>query len=164
MATDYAKLVSLDPDEVVTHSFVRDIALPSGKTLALITLDNGRDHTRPNTLGPSTLLELKSTLEGLAERASRKEIAAVGVTGKPFILAAGADLSKVGDIPDRETGVLMAQLGHAALGMLGELGVPSFTFINGLALGGATEIALNSTYRTVDSSIAALALPEVFLG
>ena len=115
---------------------VRDVALRSGKTLALVTLDNGRDHTRPNTLGPQTLYEPKTTLEGLAERASRKEIDAVGITGKPFILAAGADLSRVGDIRDRETGLLMAKLGHEALGMLGELGVPSFAFINGLALGG----------------------------
>jgi 3-hydroxyacyl-CoA dehydrogenase/enoyl-CoA hydratase/carnithine racemase len=164
MATDFSKLVSLDPDEVVTHSFVRDIALPSGKVLALVTLDNGRDHTRPNTLGPNTLLELKGVLERLRDRAAKKEIAAVGITGKPFILAAGADLSKVDQMADRETGVLMAKLGHATLGMLSELGVPSFAFINGLALGGGTEIALNATYRTVDSSIPALALPEVFLG
>ena len=33
----------LDPDEVVTHSFVRDIPISGGKTLALITLDNGKD-------------------------------------------------------------------------------------------------------------------------
>ncbi len=50
------------------------------------------------------------------------------------------------------------------LGKLSELGVPSFTFINGLALGGGLEIALNSTYRTVDASAAGIALPEVFLG
>ncbi|MBX3194248.1 MAG: enoyl-CoA hydratase/isomerase family protein [Microbacteriaceae bacterium] len=164
MATDFSKLVSLDPDEVVTHSLVRDVTLPSGKVLALVTLDNGRDHTRPNTLGPNTLLELKGVLEGLRDRAAKKEIAAVGITGKPYILAAGADLSKVDQMADRETGVLMAKLGHATLGMLSELGVPSFCFINGLALGGGTEIALNATYRTVDSSIPALALPEVFLG
>ena len=162
--TDFSKLTSLDPDEVVTHSYVRDVTLPSGKVLALVTLDNGRDHTRPNTLGPTTLLELKGVLEGLRDRAAAKEIAAVGITGKPFILAAGADLSKVDQMADRETGVLMAKLGHATLGLLGELGVPSFAFINGLALGGGTEIALNATYRTVDSSIPALALPEVFLG
>lgn len=48
--------------------------------------------------------------------------------------------------------------------MLAELGVPSFAFINGLALGGGTEIGLNADYRTVDSSIPALGLPEVFLG
>ncbi|HEX7834972.1 MAG TPA: 3-hydroxyacyl-CoA dehydrogenase NAD-binding domain-containing protein [Pseudolysinimonas sp.] len=163
-APDFSRLVTLDPDEVVTHSFVRDVTLPSGRVLALITLDNGRDHTRPNTLGPKTLLELLGVLEGLAARAAKKEIAAVGVTGKPFILAAGADLSKVDGIPDLETGVLMAKLGHAALGMLSELGVPSFAFVNGLALGGGAEIALNSTYRTIDSSTPAFALPEVFLG
>jgi 3-hydroxyacyl-CoA dehydrogenase/enoyl-CoA hydratase/carnithine racemase len=157
-------LVGLDPDEVVTHSFVRDVPLARGRVLALITLDNGRDHTRPNTLGPATLLELEGVLDAQAARATRGEIAGVAVTGKPFILAAGADLTKVGEIPSREVGRQLAQLGHRVLGKLGDLGVPSFTFINGLALGGGTEIALNSTYRTVDSSIAALGLPEVFLG
>lgn len=88
----------------------------------------------------------------------------MGITGKPFILAAGADLSKVGQIPSRELGRQLARLGHRTLGMLAELGVPSFAFINGLALGGGTEIGLNADYRTVDSSIPALRLPEVFLG
>lgn len=163
-ASDFAKLVALDPDEVVTHSFVRDIVLPSGKRLALLTLDNGRDHTRPNTLGPATLTELAERLDELTARAAAKEIDAVAVTGKQFILAAGADLSKVGEIQDHETGLLMAQMGHKTLGKLGELGVPSFVFVNGLALGGGVEIALNADYRTIDSSVPALALPEVFLG
>jgi 3-hydroxyacyl-CoA dehydrogenase/enoyl-CoA hydratase/carnithine racemase len=163
-ASDFGKLVALDPDEVVTHSYVRDVRLPSGKTLALITLDNGRDHTRPNTLGPATLLELGERLDELAARGKAGEIHGVAVTGKQFILAAGADLSKVGEIQDHETGVLMAQLGHQTLGKLGELGVPSFVFINGLALGGGVEIGLNADYRTIDSSVPALALPEVFLG
>ncbi|PZQ91505.1 MAG: 3-hydroxyacyl-CoA dehydrogenase [Leifsonia xyli] len=163
-ASDFAALVALDPDEVVTHSFVRDIVLPSGKRLALLTLDNGRDHTRPNTLGPATLTELGARLDELAARAASGEIDAVAVTGKQFILAAGADLSRVSEIEDHQTGVLMAQLGHQTLGKLGELGVPSFVFVNGLALGGGVEIALNADYRTIDSSVPALALPEVFLG
>jgi 3-hydroxyacyl-CoA dehydrogenase len=162
--TDFSKLVGLDPDEVVTHSYVRDVAMPSGKVIALITLDNGRDHTRPNTLGPATLLELSSVLDELTARASKKEIHGVAVIGKPFIFAAGADLSRVGDIEDYETGVLMAQLGHETLGKLSTLGVPSFVFYNGLALGGGVEIGLNATYRTIDSSVPAFALPEVFLG
>ncbi|WP_309708128.1 3-hydroxyacyl-CoA dehydrogenase NAD-binding domain-containing protein [Pseudolysinimonas sp.] len=162
--TDFSKLVGLDPDEVVTHSFVRDIKLGSGKVLALITLDNGRDHTRPSTLGPATLLELGSVLDAQKARAAKKEIAGVAVTGKQFILAAGADLSKVSEIPDRDTGLLMAKLGHETLGKLSDLGVPSFVFINGLALGGGVEIGLNADYRTIDSSAAAIALPEVFLG
>jgi len=160
----FATLAALDPDEVVTHSYVRDIPLASGKTLGLVTLDNGRDHTRPSTLGPNTLLEFADVLDAQKERASRGEIHGLAVTGKQFIFAAGADLSKVGEIPDRETGLAMAQLGHWALGKLSELGVPSFVFTNGLALGGGVEIGLNANYRTIDSSTAGFALPEVFLG
>lgn len=169
MMTDYTKidfseLETLSDDEVVTHSYVRDIPISEGRTLALITLDNGRDHTRPNTLGPKSLLEYAATLDGLRERAAAGEIHAVAVTGKPFILAAGADLSKVAEIPSREIALRMGQLGHHALGKLSEVGVPSFAFINGLALGGGLEIALNADYRTVDASTPAVALPEVFLG
>lgn len=163
-AADFDKLASLDPDEVITHSYVRDIPISGGKVLALVTLDNGKDHTRPSTLGPKTLVEFAATLDALAARAAAKEIHGVAITGKPFIFAAGADLSKVSDIPDRETGKKMAQLGHWALGKLSTLGVPSFTFINGLALGGGVEIPLNSDYRTIDETVPALALPEVFLG
>jgi 3-hydroxyacyl-CoA dehydrogenase/enoyl-CoA hydratase/carnithine racemase len=159
----FAPLLS-DHDEVISHSFVSDVSLPSGRTLALITLDNGRDHTRPNTLGPHTLIELGATLEQQKKRAAAGEIHGVAITGKPYFLAAGADLSKVQDISDYDTGYLMAQLGHQVLGALDDLGVPSFVFINGLALGGGLEIALNAHYRTLNSAAPALALPEVFIG
>lgn len=161
---DFSPLAALSDGEVVTHSRVRDIRLPSGKVLALITLDNGRDHTRPNTLGPTTLTELGATLDTLQTRARAGEIDAVGVTGKQYILAAGADLSDITRVGSKDTARLVAQLGHHVLGKLSDLGVPSFAFVNGLALGGGLEIALNSTYRTVDASAAAIALPEVFLG
>ncbi|MFF1633292.1 3-hydroxyacyl-CoA dehydrogenase NAD-binding domain-containing protein [Leifsonia sp. NPDC058248] len=161
---DFSPILQLTSDEVVTHSFVKDVPLKSGKTLALVTLDNGRDHTRPNTMGPATLLELGTTFDALTERARRGEIHAVAVTGKPFILAAGADLSKVGDIPSKEVATLLPQLGHFVLGKQATFGVPSFVFTNGLALGGGVEIGLNADYRTIDRSTAAFALPEVFLG
>ena len=114
-ASDFDGLLELAGDEVVTHSFVRDVPISGGKTLALVTLDNGRDHTRPNTLGPVSLLELAAVLDGLAARAAAGEIAGVAVTGKPFILAAGADLSKVGEVPSREFARKMAQVGHLSL-------------------------------------------------
>lgn len=161
---DFAPLLAASADEVITESFVRDVTLPSGGTLALITLDNGRDHTRPNTLGPRTLEALGRVLDDLTARATAGEIAAVAVTGKPFIFAAGADLSKVSTLATAENARLMAQYGHHILGKLSTLGVPSFAFVNGLALGGAVEIALHCTYRTVDASAAAIAFPEVFLG
>ena len=161
---DFSPIIDASADEVVTESYVRDVALPSGGTLALITLDNGRDHTRPNTLGPRTLQGLERVLDEQRDRAAAGEIRAVAVTGKPFIFAAGADLSKVSTLATEQNARLMAQYGHRVLGKLGKLGVPSFAFVNGLALGGAMEIALGCDYRTLDSSAAALAFPEVFLG
>jgi 3-hydroxyacyl-CoA dehydrogenase/enoyl-CoA hydratase/carnithine racemase len=161
---DFSELLALSADEVVTHAFVRDIPLASGKTLALVTLDNGRDHTRPNTLGPATLLELDDVLDAQRARAAAGEIDGLAITGKPFILAAGADLSKVSEIPSKKVAKQLAQLGHHVPGKLGDLGVPTFVFINGLALGGGLEIGLNATYRTIDAAAPAVALPEVFLG
>jgi 3-hydroxyacyl-CoA dehydrogenase/enoyl-CoA hydratase/carnithine racemase len=160
----FDELTAMSGDEVVTHSSVRDVTLASGKILALLTLDNGRDHTRPSTLGPVTMIELGEVLDAQKARAAKGEISALAITGKPFILAAGADLSKVGDIPSKAVAKQMAQLGHQTLGKLSELGVPSFVFINGLALGGGLEIGLNANYRTVDRNAPAIALPEVFLG
>lgn len=163
-AADFDGLRALSDDEVVTKSFVRDIPISNGRVLALVTVDNGRDHTRPNTFGPAGLLELAAVLDEQKKRATAGEIHGLAVTGKPFILAAGADLSKVSDIPSRAFAKQMAELGHWTFDKLSTLGVPSFGFINGLALGGGTELPLNADYRTIDRSIPALALPEVFLG
>ncbi|MGO1545533.1 MAG: 3-hydroxyacyl-CoA dehydrogenase NAD-binding domain-containing protein [Gulosibacter sp.] len=160
----YGPLVNAVEGEVITEAKVRDITLPSGKIIALITLDNNRDYKRPNTLGPNTLVGLGTTLEAQRGRAKAKEIDAVAITGKRFNFAAGADLSLVNQIPSPKEGRLLAELGHNVLGLLGDLGVPSFAFVNGLALGGGLEVALNSDYRTIDTSCPAVALPEAFLG
>jgi len=164
VSTSTDALLELSADEVVTHALVSDVPLPSGGVLALVTLDNGRDHTRPNTLGPVSLHELGDVLDAQRARAAAGEIAAIAVTGKPYVLAAGADLSKVGQIPSRDVALELARLGHAVLGKLHDAGVPTFAFVNGLALGGGLEVALHADHRTLDSSAAALALPEVFLG
>lgn len=161
---EFPRLAAAEFDEVVTHSHVRDIALRSGRTMALITLDNGRDHTRPSTLGPATLFELGDTLEAQRERAENGEIDAIAVTGKPYFLAAGADLSNVGRLPDRATAAELPRLGHRVLGLLHDAPVPTFVFINGLALGGGLEIGLNADYRSISSAAPAIALPETFLG
>jgi 3-hydroxyacyl-CoA dehydrogenase/enoyl-CoA hydratase/carnithine racemase len=162
------------PGEVVTRAIVRDVDLGAGVgLLALITLDNGHDHTKPNTFGPQGLLSLNAALDTVAARAAAGEIAAVGLTGKPFILAAGADLdagaaalAAAGPDPGaaRERALGIASLGHAVFRRLGELPVPSFGFINGVALGGGLEIALHCTYRTISSGVPMVAFPECFLG
>jgi len=166
---DESLITSLFPGEVVTRAFVRDVELPYGAgTMALITLDNGHDHTRPNTFGPAGLISLRDALEEVAGRATpeagEQRIAAVGVTGKPFVFAVGADLTGAALISSRDEALAIGRLGHAVFRRLGELGVPSFAFVNGAALGGGLELALHCSYRTISSGVTAVALPECFLG
>jgi len=153
------------PDEVVTRALVRDVALPGGAgTMALITLDNGRDHTRPSTFGPAGLAELDAALDRVAARAAAGEVVAVGLTGKPFVFAVGADLAMVTAGSHRDQAVAVGRRGHDVFRRLAELGVPSFAFVNGAALGGGVEVALHCTYRTISAGAGAVALPECFLG
>ena len=150
------------PEEVVTHALIRDIDLtPFGHkgTLALITLDNALDHTRPNTLGPQSLASIDAAI---TDAVSRKP-AAIAVIGKPFIFAAGADLSGLAFLNKREQALAIGKLGHDVFRRFDEIGIPTFAFINGLALGGGLEIGLHCKYRTL-ASTAFTALPEVFLG
>ncbi len=153
------------PKEVVTKALARDVDLPDGAgTMALITLDNGWDHTKPNTFGPASLQGLNEALDRCKERAGAGEIVAVGLTGKPFIFAVGADLTGVPAVSQREQATAIAQLGHETFGKLSALGVPSFAFVNGAALGGGVEAAMACDYHVVSSAVPAIALPECFLG
>ena len=140
MSTIFERAQAIVSDaERVTQAHLRKVSLP-GATFGLITLDNGEDHTKPNTFGPRSLLALNEAIDAaLADEA----ITAIGVTGKPFILAAGADLTSIqGGGPDAVR--VVAELGHAVFRKLGEH-KPSFGFINGLALGGGLEVALHCT-------------------
>jgi 3-hydroxyacyl-CoA dehydrogenase/enoyl-CoA hydratase/carnithine racemase len=153
---------AMSPDEVVTEAKSRDVVLPYGAgTMALITLDNGLDHNRPNTFGPKSLASLNEAIDAALDR---EDVVAIGVTGKPFILAAGADLSGLTGLRGRDDALLIAQIGHGVFRKLQDGGKPSFGFVNGLALGGGLEVALHCTYRTVQDSAPALGLPEVMLG
>ena len=150
------------PEEVITQAFVREIDLVAfGGTgsLALITLDNGLDHNRPNTFGPSSLAALNDSITDAISR----NPTAIAVTGKPFIFAAGADLSALSFIENRDQSVAIGKLGHDVFRRLDECGIPTFAFINGLALGGGLEVGLHCNYRTL-ASTAFTAQPEVFLG
>jgi len=150
------------PDEVVTNAILRMVSLTPfshNGELALITLDNGSDHTRPNTFGAASLQSLSSAID----EATKSNAVAIAVTGKPFIFAAGADLSAMGFLTDKSQAIAIGDLGHDVFLKLHESKKPTFAFINGLALGGGLEVGLNCHYRTL-ASTAFTGLPECFLG
>ncbi|MER6141461.1 3-hydroxyacyl-CoA dehydrogenase NAD-binding domain-containing protein [Streptomyces sparsogenes] len=155
----------LFPDEVVTQAHVRHLDLPQGAgRFALITLDNGLDHTKPTTFGPASLANLNAALDQVEKEAAEGEIVGVGVTGKPFIFAVGADLKGVELLKRHEDALAIGKGGHDVFKRLSTLAVPTFAYYNGAAMGGGVEVGLHCAYRTVSSALPAFSLPEVFLG
>jgi 3-hydroxyacyl-CoA dehydrogenase/enoyl-CoA hydratase/carnithine racemase len=88
----------------------------------------------------------------------------VGVTGKPFIFAVGADLKGVEVLKEHSDALAIGKGGHDVFKRIAALPVPSFAFYNGAAMGGGVEIGLHCTYRTVSTGVPAFSLPECFLG
>ncbi|MDB1089154.1 3-hydroxyacyl-CoA dehydrogenase NAD-binding domain-containing protein [Streptomyces sp. ACA25] len=155
----------LFPDEVVTQAHVRHLDLPEDAgRFALVTLDNGFDHTKPTTFGPRSLANLNAAIDQLEAEAKAGEIVAAGITGKPFIFAVGADLKGVELLKRREEALAIGKGGHDVFRRLATLDVPTFAYYNGAAMGGGVEVGLHCNYRTVAAEIPAFGLPEVFLG
>ncbi|WP_431876814.1 3-hydroxyacyl-CoA dehydrogenase NAD-binding domain-containing protein [Amycolatopsis sacchari] len=149
------------PDEVVTKAVTRLVRVPGlDKPVALITLDNGHDHTRPSTFGPQGLASLNAALD----EAFAAEPTAIAVTGKPFIFAVGADLSGVEAVSDPALAREIAETGHTVFRRLTDSKIPTFAFVNGAVMGGGLELALSCHYRTLSENTAAISFPEVFLG
>ncbi|MFD5557284.1 3-hydroxyacyl-CoA dehydrogenase NAD-binding domain-containing protein [Streptomyces sp. NPDC127068] len=153
------------PDEVVTQAHVRHLDLPKGAgRFALVTLDNGLDHTKPTTFGPRSLANLDAALDQVEQEAAAGAIVGAGITGKPFIFAVGADLKGVEVLTRHEDALAIGKGGHDVFKRLAGLAVPTFAYYNGAAMGGGVEVGLHCTYRTVSKAVPAFSLPEVFLG
>ena len=149
------------PNEVVTHAKLRLTAVPGlAKPAAIITLDNGFDHTKPNTMGPGGLASLSAAVD----EALAADPAFIAVTGKPYIFCVGADITGIPQVTDRRQAVEIEELGHQVYAKLRTAPVPTFAFVNGAAMGGGLELALHCQYRTLSAGAAALSLPEVGLG
>ena len=127
--------------------------------LALVTIDNGEDYTKPTVFGRAALESLTRLLEPLEE----DEWAGMVLTGKPYVFCAGADINEFHGVSP-EAAREGSRAGHELFARIAALPYPTLAAINGVCLGGGLEIALHCDYRTVSSAVRHFGFPEVFLG
>jgi len=127
--------------------------------VALVTIDNGEDHTKPTTLG-------RSALESAAELLDRLESgdwAAMVMTGKPFVFCVGADIDEFTKLRSADEALEGTRAGHSLFDRIRTLPFPTVGAINGACLGGGLELALHCDARTIASSVRHVGFPEVAL-
>ena len=142
-----------------TTFFLNRVETEAGP-LALVTMDNGEDWTKPTVLNRSAF---ESADRVIGELESGDWVAMV-LTGKPFVFCAGADIDEFPKISSREEAIEGSRAGHDLFGRIRALPFPTVAAINGACLGGGVEIALHCDARTIASSVRHFALPECFLG
>ena len=138
---------------------VTEFKLARAGDVALVTIDNGEDWTKPTFFGEAAL----ESLDGLLGELEGGDFRAAVITGKPFFFAAGADITEFPGIT-RERAIQGARAGHELFARLRALPFPTVAAINGACLGGGVELALHCTARTISGAVRHFAFPEVFLG
>jgi len=142
-----------------TTFFLNRVATDAGP-LALVTMDNGADYTKPTVLGRSAFESAQHVVAEL----ERGDWIAMVLTGKPFVFCAGADIDEFPKISSRDEAIEGSRAGHDLFGRIRALPFPTVAAINGACLGGGIEIALHCDARTIATSVRHFALPECFLG
>jgi 3-hydroxyacyl-CoA dehydrogenase/enoyl-CoA hydratase/carnithine racemase len=127
--------------------------------LALVTIDNGADWTKPTTIGRHAL----ESLERVLDEIEAQEWEALVVTGKPFVFCVGADIDQFPDVTP-ELAREGSRAGHELFARIRNLSFPTLAAVNGACLGGGLEVALHCDYRTIARSVRHFGAPEVFLG
>ncbi len=146
--------------EPVTQFLVNFWNSPVGK-IAIVTMDNGHDYKKPNVFSEAALQSLN---EAINKVLAEGDVKGLMLTGKPYIFAAGADLTQVPFVTTFEQGYQIGKAGHTIMKRLMDLPFPTVAAYNGVALGGGLEIGLYCDYRTVAKSVPAMGFPECFIG
>jgi 3-hydroxyacyl-CoA dehydrogenase/enoyl-CoA hydratase/3-hydroxybutyryl-CoA epimerase len=132
--------------------------------VAWLVFENGGG--RPNILSAEVMLRLDELLGDLEAAATAGQVRALVVrSGQDGSFLAGADVREIGAIESEAAGEAAARLGQQIFLRLDRLPVPVVAAVDGVCLGGGTELILSCDYRLAsDRPETRIGLPEVRLG
>jgi 3-hydroxyacyl-CoA dehydrogenase/enoyl-CoA hydratase/carnithine racemase len=128
--------------------------------IAILTVDNGEDHTKPTVINLAAWDSLGRALDEL----EAEEWDGLLLTGKPFVFCAGADIAMFQAARGPQDALTITRRGHEELARLAALPFPTVAAINGACIGGGVELALHCDARTIAANVRHFSSPEVFLG
>jgi 3-hydroxyacyl-CoA dehydrogenase/enoyl-CoA hydratase/3-hydroxybutyryl-CoA epimerase len=132
--------------------------------VAWLTFD--RPGAKVNILSTGVMKRLDELITQLErDSASGRVRSAVLRSGKPGTFIAGADVNEIGAITDPQKGASKARAGQQVFAHLDQLNIATVAAIDGICLGGGTELVLACSYRIAsDRKETRIGLPEVQLG
>jgi enoyl-CoA hydratase len=113
-----------------------------------------------NALDEPTMRQLESSMKKLA---ADDTVKVVVITGEGATFVVGADINKVKEVDTREKGEALTSEAQGIINLIENLRKPVIAAINGLCLGGGTELAMACHMRFI-SDQAQMGLPEILLG
>ncbi|MGH7443903.1 MAG: 3-hydroxyacyl-CoA dehydrogenase NAD-binding domain-containing protein [Longimicrobiales bacterium] len=125
-----------------------------------------RAESRVNLLSEGVMTRLDALLDEIERAAHAQSVHAVIVrSGKDGSFIAGADVNVIGSITDPAEAEAKARRGQRLFRRLERLPVPTIAAVDGVCLGGGTELILACSYRLAsERPETSIGLPEVQLG
>jgi 3-hydroxyacyl-CoA dehydrogenase / enoyl-CoA hydratase / 3-hydroxybutyryl-CoA epimerase len=135
-----------------------------GDGVAWLVFD--RPGSRVNILTSGVMRRLDELLAELETAAQADAVRVVIVrSGKPGSFIAGADVNEISEHTDPSAGEAGARAGQQVFNRLERLPVPTIAAVDGVCLGGGTELILACSYRIAsDRPETKIGLPEIQLG
>ena len=126
----------------------------------------GKNSKKPRTtLELETLEELDIVLEEIKEKQKNDITGLIFFSHKKHVFLAGMNVTVIRDLKTVQNGIDGAHQGQEIFKKIEDLIIPTVACIDGVCIGGGTELALAcKTIAVSDSPYTALGLPEVQLG
>jgi len=122
-----------------------------------------KEGAKVNTFNVEALQELDSLIDHISRDDESKGL--IITSGKTASFIAGADIEQFVKVSNEKEAYDFVSKAHGIFNRLENLKIPTLALINGICLGGGTELSLACDYRVADDDRKTkIGLPEVMLG